>query len=218
MGYAYFNIDSSQIQLFKQKLEKIHRSAVPVAVRQSLNEAAYQMKSVILPSEFKNDFTIRRPTFVKSHSAFTRSKNTFEIQYMSSECGIIRGKSISGNRLELQERGGVVSDRAVPINKNGVSPTRMNERNESKQSAIYYYRKFRNAKKGVIMRNRKRTIIKTDDYLFEVRAGGEWRTLYVLNSTARIKPKRFIEPAGTMAASRIPYYFIRNAQKKLSQL
>jgi hypothetical protein len=217
MSNIIFNINSKEVADLTLRLEKLNRSAMPLAVRGALNEAAFQMKNRYLPNEFKSNFTIRRPTFIKAHSGFNRCANTFDIKSMFSESGTIKGKSIAGDRLVLQETGGTLRDRNIPYADGGVSPTRISQNASSKQSALYFYKKFKNKPNGIINKTKQKTTIKTDKGLFEIKAGGDWSTLYLTRSTARIKPKRFIEPSGDMTAKLIPKYFYKEAQKRFKK-
>src|SRR6056297_715946 len=157
------NINNHDVVLLTEKLEKIHRSAVPVAVRQSLDKAAYEMVGggEIKRSFFKR-FTIRRPTFIKSHIAYNKSPNTFDIKKMVSSAGLRKGKSRAGDQLVKQEFGGTIANKAIPRRF-----VRTGADIKKKIRAAYYYRKFRNAKKGHVSRNRNRTIIKTDTSILE---------------------------------------------------
>jgi hypothetical protein len=212
-----FDINADEVVQLTAKLGRLHRSAMPVAVRESLNTAAKDMKMRYIPRVFSKNFTERRPRFISSHTAYNKCANTFDINSMSSSAGVIKDKTESGNRLELQERGGTLNDRAVPVYNDGVSGTRKGERESAQQDAIYYFRKFKDKQRGIILKNKKKTIIKTDSRLYEIRAGGTWRTLYTLDSTAKIKPKRFIEPSGDMAHSRLPRNFKIQAEKQFKK-
>ena len=98
-----FNVNNHEVIKLTNTLDKIHRSAIPVSVRGSLNDAAFDMKKNTLGREFNDIFTIRRPTFLRSHTAANKSPNTFDINKMESSAGVIEGKSLAGDQLELQE-------------------------------------------------------------------------------------------------------------------
>jgi len=205
-----FSVDTTEMRAFKQKLDKISRSAFPVSVRKTLNQVAYEMKTKTLPQSFKDEFTVRRPNFIKHVSGYTKCQNTFNVNNMVSEAGILEGKSLAGDRLELQERGGIINNRTVPFaDRSGNSPTRKSESAENVQSPMYYARKFKDLKKGVISKNKARTIFKTDNAVMMILAGGIWKTLYLENRSVKIKKRRFIEPAGDVAGYKMPQTFIK---------
>ena len=106
-----FNINNADVVQLTNRLEKIHKSSMPVSVRGALNDAAFDMKKNQLEKTFDREFTIRKKTLIRSHTAFNRSKNTFNINEMISEAGVIKGKSKAGDELETQEKGGSLSGR-----------------------------------------------------------------------------------------------------------
>ena len=209
-----FSVDTTEMREFKRKLDKISKSAFPISVRKTLNNAAYQMRTKTLPQSFKDEFITRRPNFIKHVSGFTKCQNTFNVNNMVSEAGILEGKSLAGDRLELQERGGIINNRTVPFSdRSGKSPTRKGESAENVQSPIYYARKFKDLKKGMISKNKQRAIFKTDNAVMMIQAGGIWKTLYLENRSVKIKKRKFVEPAGEVAAIQMPKTFINEFER-----
>ena len=209
-----FSVDTTEMREFKRKLDKISKSAFPISVRKTLNNAAYQMRTKTLPQSFKDEFITRRPNFIKHVSGFTKCQNTFNVNNMVSEAGILDGKSLAGDRLELQERGGIINNRTVPFSdRSGNSPTRKGESAENVQSPIYYARKFKDLKKGMISKNKQRAIFKTDNAVMMIQAGGIWKTLYLENRSVKIKKRKFVEPAGEVAAIQMPKTFINEFER-----
>ena len=209
-----FSVDTTEMREFKRKLDKISKSAFPISVRKTLNNAAYQMRTKTLPQSFKDEFITRRPNFIKHVSGFTKCQNTFNVNNMVSEAGILEGKSLAGDRLELQERGGIINNRTVPFSdRSGNSPTRKGESAENVQSPIYYARKFKDLKKGMISKNKQRAIFKTDNAVMMIQAGGIWKTLYLENRSVKIKKRKFVEPAGEVAAIQMPTTFINEFER-----
>ena len=209
-----FSVDTTEMREFKRKLDKISKSAFPISVRKTLNNAAYQMRTKTLPQSFKDEFITRRPNFIKHVSGFTKCQNTFNVNNMVSEAGILEGKSLAGDRLELQERGGIINNRTVPFSdRSGNSPTRKGESAENVQSPIYYARKFKDLKKGMISKNKQRAIFKTDNAVMMIQAGGIWKTLYLENRSVKIKKRKFVEPAGEFAAVQMPKTFINEFER-----
>ena len=209
-----FNINTDEVVVLTQKLEQLHRSAMPVAVRQSLNRAAFNMKTKGVSEMAGRKFIIRRPTFIKSHIGYNKSPNTFDINKMVSEVGIIQGKSRSGDQLEKQEFGGRISDRNVPT-----IHVRIGEQLKNKITGKYYYKKFQSVTSGHLSRNRQRTIIKgRNGSIYQVKKGGEWQTLYTQPKNVQIKERKFIKPAGELEMKHIPKYFLEFGEKKIKQI
>jgi hypothetical protein len=115
----YLNINSDSVVAFTNKLEKLHRSALPVSVRAGLNAAAFDVKKRTMPKTAKQ-FTQRSPTFFKSQSKVAPAKG-FDIKTMQSEVGFIpsTGAKESGGAtkdLEQQENSGQIGHRAfIPL-------------------------------------------------------------------------------------------------------
>jgi hypothetical protein len=187
-------------------------------VRGALNDAAFDMKKKTLGREFSDNFTIRRPTFIRSHTSVNKSPNTFDINKMESSAGIIQGKSFAGDQLELQEKGGSISDRDVPT-----LETRGGDK-ASKQKAMFWFRKFKDkslgqfpAQKGKKVKRRvKRTFVKTKSSLLMVEKGGKWKTLYH-SSNVRIPKKPFVGPAGEASSKLIAGFYVKQAERRIKK-
>lgn len=113
------NINSSAVVVFTNKLEKLHKSALPVATREALNTAAFDVKKNTMPKEAKV-FTQRNPTFFKSTSKVQPAKG-FDIKSMKSIVGFMpqSGAKESGGAtedLKQQEDSGTIGHRSfIPL-------------------------------------------------------------------------------------------------------
>jgi len=116
------NINTTNIVKFTNKLEKLHRSALPVAVRTSLNSAAFDVKQKTMPLSAKQNFTQRRKTFFEAKSKVKPAKG-FNIKSMESKIGFFGGETNQAVRdLKKQERGGVIGGRSyIPMKSSRVS-------------------------------------------------------------------------------------------------
>lgn len=191
------DINAKEVVAFTNKLERMHRSALPIAVRGTLNDAAFDHRQESI-KQFKSNFIIRKQRFIDSHMKVNKSQNTFDISKMSSETGVQKGKSDSGDELEKQEYGGFAFKRNIPT-----TETRINESMRNLVSKRYYYEKYKDAplghnpsQKGIKVKRRKKiTFIKKKDRLISVTKGGQWRTLYYLDRKIKITEDKFIAPA-----------------------
>lgn len=209
------DINHSDIRQLTLKLEQVHRKHLPLAVKGALNKAAVSMKSGarLIEEEFKDNFTIRRPSFIRSHTGFQKVEfSQWDINRMESKAGILKGKSKSGDNLKLQEEGGNLNERFVPTRH-----TRIGESDERKQKAEHYFNKYRNKPYGQIIRNKRVTVIKTKKSLLAVTKGGNWKTLYTLANNAKINKNPFVEPAGKKAGANIRKYYEEEAKRQLSK-
>lgn len=110
-----FNISNKGIKEYTKRLERIHKSALPVVVRQTLNSAAFDVKSRTMPAIAKKTFIQRKPNFFKATSKVKPAVG-FSIHNMKSEVGFEanHGKSIDKavKDLATQEDGGKITNRS----------------------------------------------------------------------------------------------------------
>lgn len=108
-------VDSSAFKKYTKQLERISKSALPVVVRQTLNSAAFDVKTKTMPASAKESFVERSKNFLKATSKVEQAKG-FNISTMKSTVGF---KKTSGQGidkavedLEQQESGGVIGGRS----------------------------------------------------------------------------------------------------------
>jgi len=107
------NTDAS-IQL-TAKLEKLHRSAFPSAVRNTLNDLSFDMKRKEIPNSFKKSFEPKTGTlpYVRKLILVEKAKG-FDIKKMSSLVGFLNPSNSYDKRfvegLQKQEDGGIIDD------------------------------------------------------------------------------------------------------------
>lgn len=111
------NINSDAAVVFTNKLEKMAKSALPNAVRGTLNNAAFDVKKMTMPAEADKNFVHRKPTFFKANSKVDMAKG-WDISAMQSAVGFV-GKNKPDQAvedLEQQEHGGAIKGRAfIPL-------------------------------------------------------------------------------------------------------
>jgi hypothetical protein len=208
-----FDINADKMVELTNRLERLHRSALPVSIRGTLNDAAFDAKQRTIPVEFDNNFVVRKKNFIRSHTRAVKSKNTFDLNQMASHAGVIKGKSKSGDQLKYQERGGAINNR-------GAIPTEFSRVAKNASRLVrkaYYYNRYKNARKGVVTRTTKETIIKTNDSLLRVTRGSKWETLYRIRPTVSIKRDAFIEPASRKTMRMIPNFYKKQAMRRINK-
>lgn len=110
------NINSDAIVVFAAKLERIRKSALPVAIRRTVNSAALDVKTVTMPDESDRDFHKRKPTFFRATSKVDMARG-LNIDSMAAIVGFVAPDNAkeSGHAtqdLEQQEHGGDIDKRA----------------------------------------------------------------------------------------------------------
>lgn len=108
------NINARGVVGFAHKLEQLHRSALPVAVRQTLTSAAFDVKQNTMPASAKGTFVQRKPNFFKATSKVFAAKG-FDINNMQAVAGFV-GKDQAVEDLDQQETGGRIKGRTfIPL-------------------------------------------------------------------------------------------------------
>lgn len=102
-------IDNSDINKLTDTLKKLHRSAFPVAARQTLNDLAFDVKKQSILATAKDTFTVRQPSFFKTFSSVQKATG---FNNLIAEVGMI-DKGASANFHE-QEIGGTIEHTAIP--------------------------------------------------------------------------------------------------------
>lgn len=105
---------------FTAKLERLHRSDFPIAVRNTLNSAAFDVKKITMPQSAKQNFTERNKTFFKANSKVIMAQG-FAVNSMKSQAGFFSNNLKGGNNfavkdLEQQEKGGKIKGKSfIPL-------------------------------------------------------------------------------------------------------
>jgi hypothetical protein len=109
-----FNVNTDSVVALTNKLEKLNRSAFPVAVRGTLNDAAFDVKTRSMPESSRSTFEQRRPNFFKANSKFIPAQG-FNLNTMQSDVGFYENKlqnrstNFAVKDLEQQESGGSIN-------------------------------------------------------------------------------------------------------------
>jgi hypothetical protein len=117
------------------RLERLHKSALPSAVRGTLNGMAFDVKKNTMPREASRAFTQRRPNFFKAMSRVETAKG-FNLRSMEAVVGFIGADKYQAvEDLEKQEHGGTIGGRAFIPTKNA-RVSKSNARTVSRKNRI----------------------------------------------------------------------------------
>lgn len=225
MSKNTFNINNDDVVELTNRLEKTHKSAMPVAVRGALNDAAFDMKKNRLEKVFQAKFTIRKKTFIRAHTVANKSKNTFNINEMKSEVGVIKGKSDSGDELINQEMGGTIGNRTSIA----MDPARVGKNKTKAISKRHYLKAVKAKKTNNLVRGAfkagKGGYLLYRSTIFQVKSLKKTKRVpkirlaaiysYEKGRSVRIKKSPFLTPAAEISAKLIPDFFIKRAKAKL---
>ena len=209
MNNRTLNIDTAELSAYTKKLQNMQKFDLPLAIRGALNDTAEDMKTQSLNNVFTREFTIRRKNFLKSVTAFNKCDNTFDVSAMKSEAGVF-DKNESARRLFFQEFGGTLKNRAVPM-----SAARSGEDASKTIIPSNYYKKFMDLKKGIIKKTKSKVLIKSDNAIYQISKGGKWKVIYSLGRDVNLKAHPFVEVAGEWSALKLPFFYIKNAERRL---
>lgn len=121
MAAITLNINADAVVKHTLRLEKLNKRGLPYAVRNSLNSAAFDVKTNTMPKQAKATFTERAPTFFKSTSKVNPATG-YSLPNMQAVVGFVKGvKEKETGRatddLEQQEDSGLIGGRAmIPMN------------------------------------------------------------------------------------------------------
>lgn len=114
------NINCDAAVIFTNKLEKMHRSALPNAVRTALNSAAFDVKKNTMPDSSKKAFENRSANFFKANSRVDMATG-FNMKSMQAtvgfkEMGLKGSNNFAVKDLEQQEHGGGIKKKSfIPL-------------------------------------------------------------------------------------------------------
>lgn len=108
------DINDSELIKYTDKLESISRKALPYAVKNTLNNAAFDMKKTTLHKSVKSNFKgLKAPMFFKRYSGVNKA-NAKEIDSMVAMVGMLDMGNPSIRtaieNMEKQEFGGIIDD------------------------------------------------------------------------------------------------------------
>lgn len=110
-------VDAKALDLYKGKLKSLNKSAFPTAVRNTLNDAAFDMKKNELHKSAKKNFKhTRSNNFFKRFTRVERA-NGFKIDQMQAVMGMVdlgdKAARTAVENMGLHEKGGMINDGAM---------------------------------------------------------------------------------------------------------
>lgn len=122
MANQTFSVNTDAVIAYTAKLERINKSAFPIAVRATLNDGAFAMKKTNILASAKTNMHIRNQAFFRKFTGVERATG-YKINEMSSQVGFINTdadpikgiKAIHG--MEENEIGGIDNTGAMYMKK-----------------------------------------------------------------------------------------------------
>ena len=245
MSKSFININHRQSVELVNRLEKMSKYDLPVAIRETLNETAFKMKgSKSVRGEIENQ-AYQEFDYIRSKNLFramtgVKKAKGLNIKSMQSEAGIIKksGKTQIAENLAQQQKGGRVKSGATPLkktrvskdigkkvkNKNylkGLDPINLTNKKRSKFVSGAFAAKKKD--KIILIKTAKGAELIADVKSIKKRKGEldirlDW--LYRLNETGLIdlETKRpFVDRAAMKVNRNIQFEFNKQARKRIAK-
>lgn len=114
------NINTNEVVKFTVKLERLRASALPNAIRGTLNDAAFDVKQKTMPVQAQAEFINRTPNFFKANSRVEMATG-FSVNTMKATVGFFSNNLRGDNNyavkdLEQQEYSGSIDKKSfIPL-------------------------------------------------------------------------------------------------------
>lgn len=147
-----FDVNTDEVAKLGKRLDAIHRSAYPSAVRATLNTAAFDVKQRTLLQSAKENFVQRSANFFKANSTVVKATG-WDVSGMKSRVGMFENKlqnkssNYAVQDLEQQEHGGTIDKKSfIPMDT--ARTGKSNNRNVKKQNRLSQIQNIVRAKKS----------------------------------------------------------------------
>lgn len=205
------NVNTDATLDLTARLERLHRSAFPSAVRNTLNEVAFNSKK-LAPKKASEEMTIRQKNFIGRFTKVQKASG-FNVKSMVSSVGISRENEQVTKGLSTQETGGSVKSRKlIPHNLGRVSGSYAKKLQAKNQFSRI----------GKIATPKKR--IKGSKYVLIKKSGGKGTVFEIKNKKlkpiytyrptkiSRLKPRPFISVSALESSKKIEFIYNKQAQ------
>lgn len=206
------DVNTRELIELTNRLNRLHRSAFPSAVRNSLNEVAFDAKKNV-PLVANENFTIRQKNLFSRFTIVDKAKG-FNVNNMVSKVGLDGSKQqklTSG--LAIQETGGVIQGRKLIAHDMARTSSSSNKKVKSKN----YLKNINNiGTSGNRKRGSKYFTIKkgNKETVFERISKSKIVPIYNKRNTraTRIKEKPFIVPSAIKASLKMDEIYKKQAE------
>lgn len=222
---------------FSLKLSKMHRSALPNAVRFSLTDAAKDVKFKTLSKHANKEFDVKKASFFRAFSRFKPAQG-WNISAMQSTAGMVKGtpknsKSVASTEIGKQQFAGIVPNRAYIGAKEQRTSKGLLKSSYAKLLSIKpvvfngdnYFEKAIEAKKAkkplLVKKNNRGVLVKVKKIKKKKAKPIETEPIasYEKGRKADLKTKHpFVINAGLESARKMNSFYIKNARKQIERL
>lgn len=215
---AIFDVNTDATIGLTAKLEKLHRSAFPVAVRGTLNNAAFETKQII-PKAAGGKFTIRQKNLYKKFIIVDKATG-FDLNSMKAVVGIdgnVKGGHKVAKGLAAQETGGVIKGRkfipTVYARISGSYGKKLKKKHHFENIKITTP-KNKNKNSKYILRKKGNGGIVFDVSRKKMKPVFTYRT----TNKTRLNARPLLRPSARLAAKKMNKFYAINAEKQFKRL
>lgn len=235
------NVNSSALVELTNQLSKLNRSAFPIAVRSTLNDAAFDMKTKTLMDSSQKSFVNRQQNFFKANSRFEKASG-FNVDNMQSIVGMV-DDTLKGNSnyavkdLEQQESGGTIKRKAfIPTDKarsgknklvrpnarlsaiqriiNVANATGKNPKEQFVKSSVFAGKGGFVLSKGILWKINSVKRLKGGNTVFNKTALYSYKP----SRTVQVKPHHFMQKAGIESAQKMEAFFNIQFDRQMAKI
>lgn len=228
-----FKYNIKDLTRITRGLDSLHRSAYPVAIRQTLNDLAFEAKKNELKKSAQHNFTVRTPSFFNKFSKVEKATG-FNTRTMNAKMGMVGDETAN---FEQQEVGGSVvhkniglMDARVARNLNrkvrrvnylqkGRTPIDSNRPIKQSGKSNYVANAYAALKQNRLFRH-KNFLIKIEK-ITPKRNGVKIKSKLLYDSKENrkvsLQATRFIEETAIATMHNLPKFFIKNAERQFKK-
>jgi hypothetical protein len=228
------DINSDNLVKKTRQLERIRKKAVPFAVRNTINDLAFDVRKNILK---KSDdvFTIRQKKFISSRTNVVKAGGKV-IGNMIAKVGVFakntsdkekpvinlaqqeKGGSIPiGNIPTLDARGG--NDKNLIQKRNRLSRAKVKKKFKGSKKKQTFLRNLQSFKTGKLIVTKK-TVFRVDEIQFDGKGDiKKFKKTFLYHKRAKradLKKKPFVQPAFDKSASKLSKIYSKNVNKQIN--
>ena len=215
------NIGSDELVKFTNRLEKMRKSDLPVVMRKTLNDAAFDTRSESMPKVYAKQFTTRSKGFLK-HSGGVKPAKGWDTKNMSSWVGIRKGIGKAAEGLSQQEKGANVKRSLIPLRRARIgnnSGKKVSKRNQLSEIEFKNPIPKRNKKKMIIAAKKtgKGGFIAYGKRIYKVTSAKNkvrLKPLYAFEKDrpVKIKPTSFLQISAQISGKNLASNFVKQAK------
>lgn len=227
------NVNTDAVVAFTNKLEKLNRSAFPVAVRTALNSAAFDVKQTELQKSADRNFKKRQPNFFKANSRVEKATGWY-LDEMEARVGMIDlgGTNYAVDDLEQQEHGGKIGGKTlIPMDQKIHAGTRRiqlknrmrNIKNVRNVDAISARSNIKNVFIRSVHKSGVGKLILYKSTIFRIdkitRKNIKLSAIYSVKKGRAVKvdPTHFMKEASEVSAKRMDEFYIDAAERQFEK-